>query len=293
MPPRKRVVLTQAASASREGGDEHVPPPVPPIDQDALRQMVQDAARQASQKAVQQAVQEAARVAAQEVVRQMAAAQQGQQVPPVQAQGHQQPPYSAGSRGFPGSTISATRSSRAVDPGAAYNWKHRLASCLQTINCMLRLCLNIAELYMRGDALVWWDGVRSMRDGDMTYAEFLIAFDKKYFPKEALHQKRNAFEHLRQGTRSVREYEREFCQLRLFAGNNFDQEDLIRRFLDGMRVDLRGRCSMVTYTSLEDLVEKATVQKACIAEEQKYSKAPPRTGRTTEPQKRTWDQSNI
>lgn len=92
MPPRKRVVRTQAASAPREGGNEHVPPLVPPIDQDALRQMVQDAARQAAQEAVQQAVQEAARVAAQEVVRQMAAAQQGQQFPPVQAQGHQQPP---------------------------------------------------------------------------------------------------------------------------------------------------------------------------------------------------------
>ena len=78
-----------------------------------------------------------------------------------------------------------------------------------------------------------------MCDGDMTYEVFLITFEKKYFPREALHQKRNAFEHLRQGTRSVREYEREFCQLRLFAGNNFDQEDLIRRFLDGMRVDLR------------------------------------------------------
>ena len=76
MPPRKRVVSTQAASAFREGVDEHVRPPVPPIDQDALRQMVQDAARQAAQEAVQQAVQEAARVAAQEVVSQMAAAQQ-------------------------------------------------------------------------------------------------------------------------------------------------------------------------------------------------------------------------
>ncbi|KAF3540132.1 hypothetical protein F2Q69_00022122 [Brassica cretica] len=307
--------------------------------------MVQDAAKQAAQEAVQQAVQEAARVAAQEVVRQMATAQQGQQVPPVQAQGHQQPPIQLVSpvqvqgqqqppiqhvpgifqvpppapRVLPGQvpevvppvlpgqvpevdetllrvmrhmkTVGLETFEGTVDPGAAYKWKHRLASCLQKINCPLRLCLNIAELYLRGDALVWWDGVRSMRDGDMTYEDFLIAFDKKYFPREALHQKRNAFEHLRQGTRSVREYEREFCQLRLFAGNHFDGEDLIRRFLDGMRVDLRGRCSMVTYTSLEDLVEKAVVQEACIAEEQKYSKAPPKTGRTTEPQKRTWDQS--
>lgn len=345
MPPRKRVVRTQAASASREGGDEHVPPPVPPIDQDVLRQMVQDAARQAAHEAVQQAVQEAARVAAQEVVRQMAAAQQGQQVPPVQAQGHQQPPIQPvppvqvqGQQQppiqhvpgifqvpppappvlpgqvpevvppiLPGQvlevdetlmrvmrqmkTVDLETFEGTVDPGVAYKWKHRLASCLQTINCPLRLCLNIAELYLRGDALVWWDGVRSMRDGDMTYEDFLIAFDKKYFPREALHQKRNAFEHLRQGTRSVREYEREFCQLRLFAGNHFDAEDLIRRFLDGMRVDLRGRCSMVTYTSLEDLVEKAAVQEACIAEEQKFSKeSQPKSGRSSEQQKRTWEQ---
>ncbi|KAF2602803.1 hypothetical protein F2Q70_00026735 [Brassica cretica] len=187
--------------------------------------MVQDAARQAAHEAVQQAVQEAARVAAQEVVRQMAAAQQGQQVPPVQAQGHQQPPIQQVPGVFqvpppaplvlPGQVpevdetpMRVMRQMKIVDletfggtihPGAAYNWKHRLASCLQTINCPLRLCLNITELYLRGDALVWWDGVRSMRDGDMTYEEFLIAFDKKYFPKEALHQKRNAFEHLRQG----------------------------------------------------------------------------------------------
>ncbi|KAF2605478.1 hypothetical protein F2Q70_00025957 [Brassica cretica] len=221
----------------------------------------------------------------------MAAAQQGQQIPPVKVQGHQQPPIQPvppvqvqgqqqppiqhvpgifqvpppAPSVLPGQvpevlppilagqvpevddtlmrvmrhmrTVDLETFGGTVDPGAAYNWKHRLASCLQTINCPLRLCHNIAELYLRGDAL-------------------------KYFPTESLQQKRNAFEHLRQGTRSVREYEREFCKLRLFAGNNFDQEDLIRRFLDGMRVDLRGRCNMVTFASLEDLVEKAAVQEA-------------------------------
>ncbi|CAG7875490.1 unnamed protein product, partial [Brassica rapa] len=65
-----------------------------------------------------------------------------------------------------------------VDHFQAYNWKHRLATCLQTINCPLRLCLNIAEF-------------------------------------------------------------------------------------------------------LEDLVEKAAVQEACIAREQKYSKAQPKTERTS------------
>ncbi|KAF3511594.1 hypothetical protein F2Q69_00006469 [Brassica cretica] len=268
--------------------------------------MVQDAARQAAQEAVQQAVQEAARVAAQEVVRQMAAAQQVppvqvqghqqppiQPVPPVQVQGQQQPPIQQVPRVFQfppppppvlpeqipevdETLMRVMRQMKSMDLETfgvtmdhvnAYNGKHRLVTCLETIKCPLRLCLNITELYLRGDALVWWDVLRSMCHDDLTYQDFLVAFDKNYSPREALHQKKNAFEHLSQCTRSVREYEWEFCQLRLFAVNNFDQEDLIRRFLDGMRVDLRGRYNMVTYTSLEDLVEKAAVQEACITEE--------------------------
>nr|VDD35416.1 unnamed protein product [Brassica oleracea] len=51
MPPKRRVLRTQAARATREDGDSYVLPPVPPqavlpIDQDVLRQMVQDAATQ-------------------------------------------------------------------------------------------------------------------------------------------------------------------------------------------------------------------------------------------------------
>ena len=70
------------------------------------------------------------------------------------------------------------------------------------------------------------------------------------------------------------------------------EEDLIRRFLDGMRVELRGRCSVVTYTSLEDLVEKAAVQEKCMGEEQKFSKAvQPKAGGASGSQKRPWEQT--
>ncbi|WZZ70984.1 hypothetical protein YC2023_082354 [Brassica napus] len=178
-----------------------------------------------------------------------------------------------------------------TEPTVAHDWKHSLDNCLKTISFPPRLKLNIAELYFRGDASIWWDGMRLMHHGELTYDDFLYAFNKKYFPREALHEKKNDFEHLRQGAKSVKEYEREFNQLRRFVGNNIDEEDLIRRFLDGMRVELRGRCSVVTYTSLEDLVEKAAVQEKCMGEEQKYSKAAqPKTGGTLGSHKRTWEQ---
>lgn len=332
MPPRRRVVRNPAASATREGGGENVPPPPPPpvippppppvfpqIDQAAIMQMVQ----QAAQGVVQQAAQEAARIAAQEVARQLAAAQQGhahqvphgpqiqvqqgpqihvQQGAPVQVQGNPQvPPPQGEQHGVDEDLMRVMGRMRHVDlekfrgtvnATEAYQWKYRLTKCLRTIKCPLHLCLNITELYLRGDASVWWEGVCSMREEEdyPTYADFLVAFDKKYFPKEALHQKRNEFQHLTQGGKTVRQYEHEFRELRMFAGTHFDEEDLMRMFLNGMRVDLRGRCSMANYTSLEDMVEKAVVQETCLAEEQKQSKATqPRTGRTSESQRRTGD----
>ncbi|KAG5414913.1 hypothetical protein IGI04_002480 [Brassica rapa subsp. trilocularis] len=221
MPPRKRVVRTQAVRDAREveAEDEHVQPAVPqqaapPIDQDALRQMVQDAARQAAQEAVQQTAQEAARVAAQEVARQMAAVQQGQQIPhgpqvqvqqgpqihmqqapPVQVQhDHQVPHQPAPAQQYPQvpvqpvpgvfqvpppppafpvqvpevdetfirvlgqmKYVSLEHFSGTTEPTVAHDWKHSLDKCLKTISCPPRLKLNIAELYLRGDASIWWD----------------------------------------------------------------------------------------------------------------------------------------
>ncbi|XP_056864887.1 uncharacterized protein LOC130511631 [Raphanus sativus] len=181
-----------------------------------------------------------------------------------------------------------------TDPTLAHDWRHSLDKCLNTISCPPRHKLRIVELYLRGDAAVWWDGVRVMHRGEMTYEDFLYAFNKKYFPREALDEKKNDFESLRQGGKSVREYEHEFRQLHRFAGIGMDEEDLIRRFLKGMRVELHGRCSMVTYTSLEDLVEKAVVQEKCIAAEQKFNKAAqPKTEGASGSQKRPWDQTSI
>ncbi|KAF3596941.1 hypothetical protein DY000_02020952 [Brassica cretica] len=147
--------------------------------------------------------------------------QAGQQVPPVQVQGNQQPPIQQvpGVFQVPPPPVLPEQVSKVdetlirvmgqmksvdletfggtVDLEVAYNWKHMLVTCLETIHCPIRLCLNIAYV-----------------------------FDKKYFPREVLHQKKNAFEHLSHGTRSVREYEREFCQICMFAGNNFDEGGL-------------------------------------------------------------------
>ncbi|KAF3555412.1 hypothetical protein F2Q69_00010926 [Brassica cretica] len=87
---------------------------------------------------------------------------------------------------------------------------------------------------------------------------------------------------------TIREYEVEFNRLRRFAGAGITEEDLSRKFLGGMRVEIRNRCRVVTYHRLGDLVEKAAEQEAGLAEEQKLAKSSQtKSGKTDESQRRT------
>lgn len=50
----------------------------------------------------------------------------------------------------------------------------------------------------------------TMHHGNLTYGDFHITFDRKNFPRETLHQKKNSFKHLRHDGNSVRQCEQEF-----------------------------------------------------------------------------------
>ncbi|KAF3590007.1 hypothetical protein F2Q69_00031604 [Brassica cretica] len=181
-----------------------------------------------------------------------------------------------------------------VDATVAFDWKLGLQRKLEIIECPPEVSLRLAMQYLRGDALVWWEGVRLGHRGPdpLTFVDFIREFDRKYFPKEAMDKKKSDFEHVSQGDMSIREYEVEFNRLRRFAGDGISEEDLIRKFLGGMRVEIRNRCRVVTYHRLGDLVEKAAEQEAGLAEEHKLLKsAQPKSGKNAESQKKAGDQS--
>ncbi|KAG5384915.1 hypothetical protein IGI04_036385 [Brassica rapa subsp. trilocularis] len=151
-----------------------------------------------------------------------------------------------------------------VDAVAAHDWKLALQRKLEITECPPELSLRLTMQYLRGDALIWWEGIRLSHFGPerLTFADFIREFDRKYFPKEAMDRKKCEFEHVSQGEMSIREYEVVFNQLRRVAGVGNSEEDLIRKFLSGMRVEIRNRCRVVTYHRLGDLVEKAAEQEA-------------------------------
>ncbi|KAF2559161.1 hypothetical protein F2Q68_00015362 [Brassica cretica] len=332
MPPKrgtKRTRTVRVRADAREVVDgqgaadgvqaEGVQPAAPQFDQAALMQMVQQAATQAAQAAIQQ-------IPPQQIPPQQIPPQQipPQQIPPQQIplrqippqvhvhgvpgqqfpQGLQQPPpppplpvYRVYDERFYRLTTQMRNMDMehfggTVDATVAHDWKLGLQRKLEIIECPPEVSLRLAMQYLRGDALVWWEGVRLGHRGPdpLTFADFIREFDRKYFPKEAMDRKKSDFEHVSQGDMSIREYEVEFNRLRRFAGDGITGR-LIRKFLGGMRVEIHNRCRIVTYHRLGDLVEKAAEQEAGLAEEQKLLKsAQPKSGKNAESQKKAGDQ---
>ncbi|XP_048629931.1 uncharacterized protein LOC125602165 [Brassica napus] len=81
------------------------------------------------------------------------------------------------------------------------------------------------------------------------------------------------FQDISQGSRDVRKYGEEFNRLRRFAGRHMTEKELIRRFMKGLRIELKNNCNVREFRSLNELLEKAAEQEAGIEEERKQKQA--------------------
>ena len=119
--------------------------------------------------------------------------------------------------------------------------------------------VDLAVHFLEEDAHLWWKSVTARRrQADMSWADFMAEFNAKYFPREALDRMEARFLELTQGVRSVREYDRKFNRLLVYAGWGMkDGQAELRRFMRGLRPDLRVRCRMSQYALKAALVETA------------------------------------
>ena len=95
---------------------------------------------------------------------------------------------------------------------------------------------------------------------ELTWEDFLEEFNNKYFPREALDKMKGRFQNISQGSRNVQEYGEEFNRLRRFAGNYMNEKELIRRFMKGMRINLRNSCNIREFRSINELIERTIGQ---------------------------------
>ncbi|XP_024015078.1 uncharacterized protein LOC112088901 [Eutrema salsugineum] len=175
----------------------------------------------------------------------------------------------------------------------ADNWRKKLEKNFETMRYPEGYRRELAVQYVQDNTLIWWEGLVEGFRGcyELTWDDFKDELSREYFPPEAMDLMKSAFEDLRQGNLSVREYKEELNRLRRFSIKIFTQADLIRLFMKCLRLELKNCCSIRRYLSMVELVETAAIQEVGLEEELKKTKsiqARSSALHIQKTQKRTW-----
>jgi hypothetical protein len=96
--------------------------------------------------------------------------------------------------------------SKAEDPLKAEAWIKAIDAKFSAfvMPCLEENKANFASLQLRGEALMWWDHLKTMQQGHaVTWDEFKQAFKSHHIPKEIMDRKMRELLTLEQGSDTV------------------------------------------------------------------------------------------
>lgn len=161
-----------------------------------------------------------------------------------------------------------------ADPMVAEAWLKQMEKIFVAMGCNDDQRVILASFVLQGEADHWWDAksrlIRAgLQDAPITWELFLEAFHEKYFPERVRHQMEADFLRLTQGTKSVAEYEEQFTALSRFAHTLVANEgSKCRKFLEGLRPNIKGRLTILKINNYADLVDRAILAEKDILEAQ-------------------------
>ncbi|CAA0840539.1 Unknown protein, partial [Striga hermonthica] len=124
------------------------------------------------------------------------------------------------------------------DPRIVDEWIKGLELIFEVMDCHDRYRVICAQLQLTGDARLWWNAYWSMRPGEKagcTWDKLKELIREKYYPTYYRAKMERQFLSLKQGSRSVDEYEREFTRLAAFVPDLVRTEaQRAQRFIDGL-----------------------------------------------------------
>ncbi|XP_012482800.1 uncharacterized protein LOC105797361 [Gossypium raimondii] len=146
-----------------------------------------------------------------------------------------------------------------VDPSTTENWMESTKRVLQQLECTPRECLICFVSLLQGEAYLWWESViRHLPAEQVTWELFQKEFQKKYVGELYIEDKKQDFLMLKQGNLSVVDYEREFSRLSRYATEFIPTEvDSCKRFLRGLRDEIKVQLASQRITEFVDLIERA------------------------------------
>ena len=126
------------------------------------------------------------------------------------------------------------------DPLVAEEWISSIQTILDFMHLNEREKVLCATYVLKRDARYWWETVKMRRNvQDMTWDEFVVEFNQKYYNRMAMRAQQNEFINIKQGSMSVTEAVRKFDQLaRLCPYLVPTEEERVRRMLEMFRPEL-------------------------------------------------------
>ena len=158
------------------------------------------------------------------------------------------------------SKIAPQFNGRSSDPADAEYWINEVEKAFKAGQILYDMKVPLAEFQLKERANDWWVTLKSnIRVEDLTWQGFKDRFYLRYFPSSTRDQMLSQLWALKQGNRSVIEYETDFNRLVKFSPDGFrDNEQMkVKKFRDGLPLELQHGVRGFEINTVGELVTKA------------------------------------
>ncbi|XP_071917143.1 uncharacterized protein [Coffea arabica] len=143
----------------------------------------------------------------------------------------------------------------------AEGWWERISDIFAALNYTEERQVTFAAFQLEGAARSWWNLIRVNWDRNhmpRTWANFTREFNAKFLPPLIQEKREDDFIKCRQGVVNVAEYEIQFTKLSRFAPELVATEQRrVRRFVQGLNVEIQEGLAAVRIDTFADAVERA------------------------------------
>ncbi|XP_028088575.1 uncharacterized protein LOC114289119 [Camellia sinensis] len=151
-------------------------------------------------------------------------------------------------------------------------WVLGIEKLFEVFPCTEAQKVQLAAFSLEDKERRWWMLTRTTHPR-LTWDRFLELFYDKYFPQSIQDKKVTEFETLRQGNKTVAEYEAQFAELARFEPHIVDTDyKKARKFEGGLRVAILDRVNMLKLPTYVDVLERAVIAEGNLAAQNRISK---------------------
>ena len=148
-----------------------------------------------------------------------------------------------------------------VDPIQAEEWLRQIEKILDVMECTENQRVSFTSFMFQGEAERWWEMIKGgarIMGKEISWNYLVKKFNEKYIPGVVKDRLAMEFQDLKQGQLTVSQYEAKFTQLSRYAEKLVsEEEDRAKRFVRGLRPEIRSKLVPFQLQVYSQAVEKA------------------------------------